>query len=94
LVLLVSLGGLVPEPTYRQIAEDLRRKIEFGDIGRGDQLPTELELRGAYEASRNTVRDAVMWLQFSVTVGDVPALAAVAAIHDQAVGISSGRSHA
>ena len=84
----------MPETMHRQIGEDLRTKIESGDLGHGDQLPTELELRGAYAASRNTVRDAVMWLQFSVTVGDVPALAAVAAIHDQAVGISSGRSHA
>jgi GntR family transcriptional regulator len=47
---------------YRQIAEDLRQKIESGDVGHGDQLPTELELREEYEASRNTVRDAVRWL--------------------------------
>jgi GntR family transcriptional regulator len=44
---------------YRQIAEDLRQKIESGELGHGDQLPTELELREQYDASRNTVRDAV-----------------------------------
>ncbi len=49
-------------PIYRQIAEDLRQKIESGQLGHGSQLPTELELRDEYEASRNTVRDAVKWL--------------------------------
>ena len=50
------------DPIYRQIAEDLRQKIESGKLGHGSQLPTELELRDEYEASRNTVRDAVKWL--------------------------------
>jgi len=50
------------DPIYRQIAEDLRQKIESGELGHGSQLPTELELRDEYEASRNTVRDAVKWL--------------------------------
>jgi GntR family transcriptional regulator len=52
----------MPDPMYRQIAEDLRQKIESGDLGHGDQLPTELELREQYDASRNTVRDAVRLL--------------------------------
>jgi GntR family transcriptional regulator len=47
---------------YRQIAEDLRQKIESGQLGHGTQLPTEMELRDTYDASRNTVRDAVRWL--------------------------------
>jgi GntR family transcriptional regulator len=47
---------------YRQIAEDLRRKIESGELSHGTQLPTELELREQYDASRNTVRDAVKLL--------------------------------
>lgn len=50
------------DPIYRQIAEDLRQKIESGELDHGSQLPTELELRDEYEASRNTVRDAVKWL--------------------------------
>jgi GntR family transcriptional regulator len=49
-------------PMYRQIADDLRQKIESGELGHGDQLPTELELREGYNASRNTVRDAMKWL--------------------------------
>jgi GntR family transcriptional regulator len=44
---------------YRQIAEDLRQEIESGRLAPGSQLPTELELRDRFSASRNTVRDAV-----------------------------------
>lgn len=50
------------DPMYRQIADDLRRQIESGKLAPGAQLRTELELREKYEASRNTVRDAVKWL--------------------------------
>src|SRR5215468_4741091 len=50
------------QPMYQQIAEDLRKQIESGTLARGSQLPTELELREQYDASRNTVRDAVKWL--------------------------------
>ena len=49
-------------PMYRQIADDIRQKIASGKIGPGSRLPTELELRDEYAASRNTVRDAVKWL--------------------------------
>lgn len=50
------------DPMYRKIADDLRRKIESGELGHGSQLPTELELRELYDASRNTVRDALKLL--------------------------------
>jgi GntR family transcriptional regulator len=49
-------------PMYRQIAEDLRAQIESGQLEPGQQLRTELELRERYNASRNTVRDAIKWL--------------------------------
>lgn len=49
-------------PMYRQIAEDLRAQIESGELEPGQQLRTELELRERYDASRNTVRDAIKWL--------------------------------
>jgi GntR family transcriptional regulator len=52
----------MPESMYRQIAEDLRLKIESGELGHGTQLPTELELREQFDASRNTVRDAIKLL--------------------------------
>lgn len=50
------------EPMYRTIAHDLFDKIKSGIVRPGDRLPTELELRNTYNASRNTVRDAVKWL--------------------------------
>jgi GntR family transcriptional regulator len=50
------------DPMYRQIADDLRQQIEDGGLAPGQQLRTELELREKYDASRNTVRDAIKWL--------------------------------
>jgi GntR family transcriptional regulator len=52
----------MPEPIYRQIAEDLRRQIESGELRPGEQLRTEIELRDHYNASRNTIRDAIKLL--------------------------------
>jgi GntR family transcriptional regulator len=53
----------LPDPMWRQIAEDLRLKIESGELGKeGQPLPTELELQAEYSASRNTIRDAIKWL--------------------------------
>jgi GntR family transcriptional regulator len=49
-------------PMYRQIAEDLREQIESGKLKPGQQILTEFELREHYNASRNTVRDAIRWL--------------------------------
>jgi GntR family transcriptional regulator len=46
-------------PLYRQIAGDLRRKIESGALGHRTQLPTEDQLMASYSASRNTVRNAL-----------------------------------
>jgi GntR family transcriptional regulator len=47
------------DPMYRQIADDLRRQIEAGELPPGCQLATETKLRELYRASRNTVRDAI-----------------------------------
>jgi GntR family transcriptional regulator len=47
------------DPMYRQIADDLRNQIEARELAPGAQLPTEVELRDRYDASRNTVRDAI-----------------------------------
>lgn len=47
---------------YRQIADYIERQIESGELARGAKLPTEIELREQYQASRNTVRDAIKWL--------------------------------
>ena len=50
------------QPMYRKIADDLRNQIESGQLARGSQLPTELELGDAHGASRNTIRDAIKQL--------------------------------
>lgn len=44
---------------YQHIADTLRRRIEEGELQRGQQLPTEFELRAEFNASRNTIRDAI-----------------------------------
>lgn len=53
---------MATEPMYRQIAGDLRHKIESGELPQGNRLPTEIELMEQYNASRNTVRDAIKLL--------------------------------
>src|SRR2546430_15116109 len=50
---------MATQPMYQQIAEELRGQIESGQLEPGQQLPTELELREAHDASRNTIRDAI-----------------------------------
>ena len=50
------------EPLYRKIAQELRQRIQAGELAPGEQLPTELELREQYSASRNTIRDSIKWL--------------------------------
>jgi GntR family transcriptional regulator len=70
---------------YRQIAQDLRRKIEIdsapppppaepGLFSPGRQLPNEEELKAEYKASRNTVRDAIKWLAIRGLVVTRPGL--------------------
>ena len=48
---------------YARIAEDLRGKITSRSIKPGGPLPSELELRDEYKASRNTVLDAIKKLK-------------------------------
>jgi GntR family transcriptional regulator len=55
-------GCMAREPMYRQIADDLRRQIESGELAQGGQLPTEIDLANRYRASRNTIRDAIKQL--------------------------------
>ena len=50
-------------PLYRQIADQLRRMIESGDLKAGTQVPAEDQLMEEYRASRNTVRGALKELR-------------------------------
>ena len=47
------------QPMYRYIADDLRTQIAEGKLAQNKKLPTEGELSEQYEASRNTVREAI-----------------------------------
>jgi GntR family transcriptional regulator len=47
------------QPMYLQIADDLRKQIDSGKLQPGARLPTEGDLSEKYQASRNTVRDAI-----------------------------------
>lgn len=50
------------DPMYRRIADELRQEIEAGRLAPETRLPTEVELGGRFNASRNTVRDAIKLL--------------------------------
>jgi GntR family transcriptional regulator len=49
----------VRETRYQAIADELRRRLESGDLGSSRLLPSESELSAAYAASRVTVRRAL-----------------------------------
>jgi GntR family transcriptional regulator len=46
-------------PKYRQIADDLRVRIESGEYPPGARLPTKAELMAQYHVALNTVARAV-----------------------------------
>jgi GntR family transcriptional regulator len=50
------------EPAYVQLVNILREAIAAGEYQAGDQLPTEAELRAAYDLSPMTVRRAIAML--------------------------------
>ena len=53
-------------PMYRDIADQLRQRIESGEFTSASQLPTEQDLQVQYGASRNTIREAIKQL---ITLG-------------------------
>ena len=55
--------GQVREIRYRNIADDLRRRVEAGEFAAGRLLPSESELSAAYAASRITIRKALELLR-------------------------------
>lgn len=50
---------LTEAPLYRQLAGQLRRQIESGELPEGELLPTEHELSARFQVSRQTVRAAI-----------------------------------
>jgi DNA-binding GntR family transcriptional regulator len=53
---------VAPRGTYRQIADDLRRRVGSGDLAPGDMVPSELTLVEQHGVSRGTVRSALALL--------------------------------
>jgi len=96
----------VREVRYRAIADELRRRVESGDLAAGALLPSESDLSGAYGVSRVTVRKALELLRdeglidarqgFGWFVATAPvrqSLARLGTIEDQlaALGVGSER---
>ncbi|MER6915237.1 GntR family transcriptional regulator [Streptomyces sp. NPDC000594] len=50
------------QPPSRRIAEELRRRIESGELRSGDKLPSERVLAEEYGSARNTAREAIRLL--------------------------------
>lgn len=50
-------------PQYRVIAAELRARIESGELGPGDALPSEAALAEAYRVARGTARHALAELE-------------------------------
>ncbi|GAA5127289.1 GntR family transcriptional regulator [Haloechinothrix salitolerans] len=50
-------------PAYRQVAADLRDRINRGDLPAGARLPSEYELAEQHGVSRPTVREAFALLR-------------------------------
>jgi DNA-binding GntR family transcriptional regulator len=57
------LNPYAEEPLYSQLAAILRRKIQTGELGHLDPLPSETTLCQQYEISRDTARRAVQALR-------------------------------
>lgn len=52
-----------PQKAYVAVAEELRRRIESGDIPLGDCLPSERELTDQFQVSRSTIRHSLQLLE-------------------------------
>lgn len=52
-----------PVPVYLQVAAILRRRIEKGQLGPDDRLPSETELIEQFGVGRKTARSAVKVLR-------------------------------
>jgi DNA-binding FadR family transcriptional regulator len=53
------------QPAYRALADELRRKIERGDVQTGSALPSTSELMAAYGVSSTVVKNAMGLLRAS-----------------------------
>lgn len=59
----IKIDRLSEVPTYRQLADELRRLISTGQLKGGDQLPSIHELMAETGLAQNTIRSAVAVLR-------------------------------
>jgi DNA-binding GntR family transcriptional regulator len=63
---------VAPRGTYRQIADDLRRRIAAGDLTPGAMVPSESALVEQHSVARGTVRSALALLEDEGLIEPVP----------------------
>lgn len=56
----------------QKIIDDITAKIESGELGPGDRIPSAAQLRAQHGVSITVVRDAVNWLKATGVVKGVP----------------------
>jgi GntR family transcriptional regulator len=61
-----------PTPKYRQLSDFLRERIELGEFGPGDRIPSEAQLGESYRLSRITIRQALADLERAGLLDRVP----------------------
>jgi GntR family transcriptional regulator len=59
-------------PVYLQVAQILRRRIESGQLGPDDRLPSESEIIGAFGVGRKSARSAIKVLRDAGLVYTIP----------------------
>ncbi len=52
-----------PQPTHREVADELRARIRSGRLGPGQRMPTQAQLADEFGVERGTVRQALRILQ-------------------------------
>ena len=59
----IKIDRMSEVPTYRQLANELRRLIRTGQLKSGDRLPSIHELMAETGLAQNTIRSAVAVLR-------------------------------
>ncbi len=59
----MPFNGVVRNPVYLQVADQIREAILAGELAPGEALPTERDLSAQFSVSRTTVREALRALQ-------------------------------
>lgn len=74
------------KPKWEQLVDHLRSRIESGELGPGDQLPSTAQLREQHNVSTTVVRRAILVLQMQGMVEGVHGLGVFVADRDETAG--------